>query len=266
MASAEANMKWLERGGEGAAIGTVVAPGWGTAIGAGIGAIEGLFEGWWQRDKEGKQRRWQESELMRQYSALENIANIQTAGQQDAINKQLEINNRNLASTFAVSGGIRTGNYQRKVGELNEQAVTDIANVASQNALTAKMMELGYTQNVQQFNLELAKLESAKASGDSAMAISAGENLASPFYDFIIGLSKGGGETPVTNPEEITGGVMNSNYRPDEEILGGGYPTSDYGKSPTFDFIRNLYKPKPKLTGVAPSKDYTDPISVLWGG
>jgi hypothetical protein len=245
-------------------IGTRVAPGWGTAIGGGIGAIEGLFEGWWQRDKEGKQRRWQESELMRQYSALENIANIQTAGQQDAINKQLEINNRNLASTFAVSGGIRTGNYQRKVGELNEQAVTDVANVTRQNALQAKMIEMGYTNQVQNFNLELAKLESAKASGDTQMAGVAAENLAPILYDMFF---KPKGEIPVTNPEEITGGVMNSNYRPDEEILGGGYPTSDYGKSPTFDFIRNLYKPKPKSSAgmFAPQQDNTDPISILWG-
>ena len=237
---------------------------WNSVVVGGLGAIDPSLSSQYLGTKLDRQNEaLQRQEGRETIAGIESAATLKTQAEQDAINKQLEINNRNLASTFAVSGGIRTGNYQRKVGELNEQAVTDVANVTRQNALQAKMIEMGYTNQVQNFNLELAKLESAKASGDTQMAGVAAENLAPILYDMFF---KPKGEIPVTNPEEITGGVMNPNYRPDEEVLGGEYPTSDYGKSPTFDFIRNLYKPKPKLTGVAPSKDYTDSISVLWGG
>jgi len=263
LASAEANMKWLERGGEGAAIGTAVAPGLGTLIGGGIGAIEGLFEGWWMRDKEGKQRRWQDSELLRKYAAIENAGALETSASQDVINRQLGISSQNLASTFATSGGIRTGNYQRKVGELNRNAVEDVARIAQQKALDVEAMKIGYGANVNQFNLELAKLESAKASGDAQMIGASAENLAPAFYDMFF-KPKGQGETTVTNPEEIVGGISNSNYNLNEQISGGEYP--QYNEDPTLNYIRGLNKPQPSRKSLIPQQDNTDPISILWGG
>jgi hypothetical protein len=249
--------------GIGAGIGTAILPGVGTAVGAGIGALAGVGKGWYDRNKAGKERRWQENELLRQYQALEALANNQTAGQQDAINKQLGIESKNLASTFATSGGIRTGNYQRKVGELNSQAVTDVANVSRQNALQAKMMEMGYTQQVKNFNLELAKLESAKGAGDAQMAMSAGENIAPILMDWI-GKMGGGGETTVSKGWEGETGGLNDNPDP--------YYYQDEQQAytdPALDYVRSLYKPKPLLQkgvgGFAPRTDNTDPVSVLWG-
>jgi hypothetical protein len=259
-------MKWLERGGQGAAIGTAILPGWGTAIGGGVGAIEGLFEGWWMRDKEGKQRRWQDSELLRKYAAIEKAGALETSSSQEAINRQLGVSQQNLASTMSVSGGIRTGNYQRKVGELNRYATEDVARIAQQKALDVEAMKIGYGANVNQFNLELAKLESAKASGDAEMAGVAGQNLAPFLADLIGKIGGGGGETTTTNagwqsPMEQGG-------------LEGGNPDPYYYQSPagasdpSMDHIRSLYNPKPKTKGVggfAPITDNTDPVSVLWG-
>jgi hypothetical protein len=237
---------------------------WNSVMVGGLGAIDPSLSSQYLDTKLNRQNEWEQRQEGREVIAgIESAATLKTQAEQDAINKQLGINNKNLASTFAVSGGIRTGNYQRKVGELNAQAVTDVANVASQNALTAKMMELGYTQNVQQFNLELAKLESAKASGDSAMAMSAGENLASPLLDFVMGMNKGG-ELTTTNPEEIAGGVSNSNYNLNEQISGGGYP--QYNEDPTLNYIRGLNKPKPKSTTGGQFAPTSDSIDILFGG
>jgi len=268
MGNSRANQRWLERGGQGAAVGAsigsvipVVGTATGAVVGGVLGGIGGLFEGWSERNKAGKERRWQESELMRQYSALETLANIQSSGQQDLINKQLGISQQNLASTFATSGGIRTGNYQRKVGELNAQAVTDVANVARTNALQAKMMEMGYTNQVNNFNLELAKLESAKSAGDSQMSEIAGQNLA-PFLADLIGKIGGGGETPTTNAgwqSPLEQGNPDPYY----------YQDAQGASDPAMDYIRSFTNPKPKTVGAggfAPTIDNTDPVSVLWGG
>ena len=227
------------------------------------GVDPSLSSGYWQTKLDRQNEALQRQEGRETIAGINEAINLQTAGAQSAINRQLEIDNRNLASTFAVSGGIRTGNYQRKVGELNRQGVEDVARVAQQGALQGKMMELGYTKDVQQFNLELAKLESAKASGDAQMIGVSAENLAPAFYDMFF-KPKAQGETTVSNPEEIMGGVSGSNYNLDEQISGGEYPR--YNESPTLDYIRNLYKPKPRSSAgmFAPQQDNTDPVSILW--
>ena len=243
--------------GAGAGIGSAFGP-IGTGVGAGVGALVGGLKGWYDRNKAGKERRWQESELLRQYNALEALANIQSMGQQDLINKQLGIEQKNLVSTFATSGGIRTGNYQRKVGELNVQAVTDVANVARTNALQAKMMEMGYTQQVNNFNLELAKLESAKLAGDADMAEIAGVNLATPIYDFISKLGNKGGETPVVNQETFGPELPVSSPKTMDNLTPSDYGINNpaTGVNSTMDWISNLGKKKPVTA---------DSYQLLWG-
>ncbi len=234
---------------------------WDALMVGGLGAIDpSLSANYLDTKLDRQSEALQRQEGRDTIAAINQAANLQTEGQQAAINKQLDINQRNLASTFATSGGIRTGNYQRKVGELGEQAVTDVANVARQNALQAKMLELGYTQNVNQFNLELAKLEQAKASGDAGMAMSAGENVASPLMDFLMGMGKGQGELPVENAEF---GPTLAEASPPKTLDN----MSSIGTSPTMEYIRSLYSPKPKTQGVgsfAP-QPVDDPISVIWG-
>jgi hypothetical protein len=230
---------------------------WDSLMIGGLGAIDPSLSSQYLDTKLDRQNEaLQRQEGRETIAGIESAANLKTQAEQDAINRQLGINQQNLASTFSVSGGVRTGNYQRKVGELGEQAVKDIAGVAGQNALTAKMMELGYTQNVQNFNLELAKLESAKASGDAQMAGVAAENLAPLLYDLLF---KPKGELPTSNAE--FGPELPTSH---PITLDNMSPPSS---SPTLDYIRNLYKPKPKSSAgmFAPQQDNTDPISILWG-
>jgi hypothetical protein len=124
---------------------------------------------------------------------------------------------------------------------------------------------MGHEANVNQFNLELAKLESAKASGDSAMAMSAGENVVNPLLDYIMGLKKPSGEGSVTNAgwqSPIEQGGLEQNPDP---YWYQAPPVQTYGNSPTFDYLKSL---KPRLrSGVVqpPEIDNTDPVSVLWG-
>jgi len=234
---------------------------WNKVMVGGLGAIDPSLSSQYLDTKLDRQNEWEQRQQGREVIAgIESAATLKTQAEQDAINKQLGINNKNFASTFATSGGIRTGNYQRKVGELNAQAVTDVANVASQNALTAKMMELGYTQNVQQFNLELAKLEQAKAMGDAQMGMSAGENMASPILDFIMGMGKGQGELPVDNAEF---GPTLAEASPPKTLDN----MSSTNTSPTMEYIRSLYKSKPKTEGAgsfAP-QSIDESLSIIWG-
>jgi hypothetical protein len=247
--------KIIERGLEGAAIGSKFGP-LGSAIGGGLGVLEGGLEGWWDRWKQGKQNRWQQNELLRKFNAIEQAGRLETQAEQDAINRQLELSQKNLASTMAVSGGIRTGNYQRKVGELNRYAVEDVARIAREKALQVEQMKSDYQAGVQSFNLGLAQLESAKASGDANQIGASAENLAPLIYDFIAGKYSGKqgeleefGPTLPVNPPFV--GEEYGNLAP---------------ANPALDYIRRATRlTTPANNPFTPNVDYTDPVSVLWG-
>jgi hypothetical protein len=112
----------------GAAAGTAVMPGWGTAIGAGLGALGGIFSWMGSQDQAAKMRAQAEEELRRKKAADEQRLGVATAaGMASGVEADSPSLQAYLSSMQAEMK--RQQDWMRKAGAANAGAVSTAGDI-----------------------------------------------------------------------------------------------------------------------------------------
>lgn len=257
---------------------------WETLKVGGLSAVAPSVGDWYINTKLGRQMAWQEREAVRARNAsIDKAAELQTEAAQDAINKQLDLTNKGTTASYANQGAFRTGSLQKRLALNNQNAFSDLASIAQQNAMQAEAMKQGLASEDRAFNFEVSKLEAAKRAGDAQLAGEAAENLAPLMFEKLFG----GGQTTGIAGEEIYQGYTGSFgpastdlYPEQDEISGGEYTDINSWEAPSSNAVESWNAPantenniltnfwnsvfKPQTKKPLTSSNET-PMSVLWG-
>jgi hypothetical protein len=260
----------------GAKIGSAILPGWGTAIGAGVGGLIGVGKGWYDRHQDKKNRLRREAldakTIKSRNEQLEHALLLQNESARQTIDMQLGKTEEAINTEFAGAGSYRTGARQVRIDDARRNAMTDIVRTAGSNALTAEGLKLGRLNSDRNFSLALAQMEVAKNTGNVDMVGQLGEQVAPLLWDKIFGGKSAGTEPYNVDSEGIEAyGEVDASLAPIKNNTGLAPFINPNNPAKTFAPPNYQYQmPNPVGNFSDPTSvdyDYSDDLdTILFGG